>query len=243
LSVPVALFLAAVTAAALASGPLGVLARPIGGPVGIAERPRALTWLLIYGATALLAALPLFLIYHFRFIVPFGVAAAGFLLLRVWLVRGRADRTLAGELIGTAGLSLVGPAAHAVAVGAVQPIGALLWVLLFLFFASGVFYVRMRIRGMLLRRQGHAPGGRVAVRSCLLYHAALLVGGPLLAVSGVVPWMLLLAFAPALWRAAVGFRRQDAPLNLKRLGWSEVAQTLAFVLVLVAVFRLSPPLG
>jgi hypothetical protein len=43
-----------------------------------------------------------------------------------------------------------------------------------------------------------------------------------------------LAFAPALWRAAAGLRRRDATLNLRRLGWSEVGLTVAFVLILIA---------
>ena len=58
---------------------------------------------------------------------------------------------------------------------------ALLWLLLLLFFASGVFYVRMRIRGMLARRQGISPGWRTAFWSCLAYHLVLLVGLPVLA--------------------------------------------------------------
>ena len=39
----------------------------------------------------------------------------------------------------------------------------------------------------------------------------------------------LLAFAPALWRAAAGLRLQATTLNLRRLGWSEVGLTAGFV--------------
>jgi hypothetical protein len=102
-----------------------------------------------------------------------------------------------------------------------------------LYFASGVFYVRMRIRLMVARRQGATPVSSRARWSCLAYHALLLVLIPGLATTGVVPWAVLLAFAPALWRAAAGMRRQDAMLNVRRLGWSEVGLTVVFVLVLV----------
>jgi hypothetical protein len=44
---------------------------------------------------------------------------------------------------------------------------------------------------------------------------------------------MLLAFAPAIWRAAAGLRSRDAALNLKRLGWSEVGLTAVFVVLLV----------
>jgi hypothetical protein len=142
-------------------------------------------------------------------------------------------RPQSSGLIGTAGLALVGPTAHAVAVNGAEPIGALLWLLLTLYFAGGVFYVRMRIRLMLAQRKGAPAVSNRARRSCLLYHMLLLILIPALAAVNVVPWAVLPAFAPALWRAAAGLRRRDATLNLRRLGWSEVGLTVAFVLILV----------
>jgi hypothetical protein len=232
-----------VTAAALANGSLTLLIRPAVGPARRADRGRALGWLGIYGAAFALAVLPLFLIYRLTFLLVFGMGASCFLLIRAFLLRGREDRSLPGELLGTAGLCMVGPAAHAVAAQAVEPIGALLWFLLFLFFASGVFYVRMRIRGVLSRRHVGAPESEPALWSCVAYHLILLAGLPLLAAWQVVPWAILLAFAPALWRAAVGCRRRHEPLEVKRLGWSEVAQTAVFLLLVVAVFRFPTFLG
>ncbi len=260
-TLPVALFFAAVTAAALGNGPLTILVRTATHPAWQAERGRARAWLAVYGAVFTLAILPLFLVYRLTFLAAFGMGATCFLLVRAYLLRGRDDRSLVGELLGVAGLSMVGPAAHAVATRAVEPIGALLWLLLFLFFASGVFHVRMRIRGILARRMppAHPTVGtecgdaaaalrttaaqRTAYRSCLAYHLVLLIGLPLLAILHLVPWAILLAFAPALWRAAVGLRRQEGQLDLKRLGWSEVAQTLVFLVLLVATLRLPDPLG
>ena len=242
-ALPVGLLFVAVTATALGTGPLTLLVRRGVSPAWRVDRHRALAWLAVYGIIFALAVLPLFLVYRLTFLTAFGLGAACFLLVRVYLLRGRDDRSLAGELFGAAGLSMVGPAAHAVAARAVEPIGALLWLLLFLFFASGVFYVRMRVRGILARRQGTAPVQQAAVRSCLAYHLVLLVGLPLLASLHLVPWALLLAFAPALWRAAAGLRELQAPLDLKRLGWSEVAQTLVFLALLVATLRFPDPLG
>jgi hypothetical protein len=237
---PVALFLVGITAAAFANGPLAILARPaIGGAQ--AERQRhALGWFLAYGAVAAAAFLPLLVVSRMTFLLPFGVGAAFCLLLRAFLVREREERSLAGELVGTAGLTVVAPAAHAVAVGELRSIGAVLWLLLFLFFASGVFYVRMRVHGMLAQRKGVAAAANQARLPCVLYHGLLLVLIPVLSMARVVPWAVLLAFAPALWRAAIGLPREDASLNLRRLGWSEVALATGFVLLLIGAFRLSP---
>lgn len=234
-TVPVVLLLVVVTALALANGPVCGLLRPTRGGAASGERRNAFVWLTIYGFGALVGLIPLLALYRMTFLVPLGMAAACLFVLRAFLVREGEDRSLAGELIGTTGLTLVGPTAHAVAVGGVEPIGAVLWLLLALFFASGVFYVRMRVRVTVARRRGAAEFGP-ARWWCLLYHAFLLVVVPALAALQLVSWGVLLAFAPALWRAAAGLRRPDAPLNLKRLGWSEVALTLAFVALLIVAF-------
>ena len=114
-----------------------------------------------------------------------------------------------------------------------QPIGAVLWLLLALFFAGGVFYVRMRIRVMIAHRKGAMAASGPARWWCILYHVFLLLLVPALAAGNLIPWAVLLAFAPAIWRAAVGLRRREATLNLRRLGWSEVGLTVAFVLILI----------
>lgn len=48
---------------------------------------------------------------------------------------------------------------------------------------------------------------------------------PALAVGTLIPWAVLVAFAPTLWRAAAGLHRRDATLNIRRLDWSEVGLT------------------
>jgi hypothetical protein len=240
---PVILLLVGVTAVALANGPLAVLVRSAPGQAQTERRPQALRWLALYGGVAGVAFALLLLAYGMTFLLPLGMGAAIILLLRVVLIRGRDDRTLPGELVGMAGLTLVGPAAHAVAVGEAQPVGAVLWLLLLLFFASAVFYVRMRIHAMIARRKGSASPSLPALWSCLLYHGLLLIVLPMLVILQVIPWPVLLGFAPALWRAGVGLRRDEVRLDLRRLGWSEVAVATAFVLLLIAAFRFTPIAG
>jgi hypothetical protein len=242
-TLPVLLFFAGITAATFANGPFALLIRTAPGQGDAGRRRRALAWLLLYGGTAVLAFGPLLIAYQMTFLLPFGMGAVFFLLLRAFLVREGEDRTLPGELVGTAGLSMVGPAAHAVAVGGIRPVGAVLWLLLFLFFASGVFYVRMRIRAMVAHRRGESTPSNPAVWSCVGYHVMLFAVIPSLVMLNVIPWPVLLAFAPALWRAAAGLRREETRLNVRRLGWSEVAVATAFVFLLIAAFRFAPPTG
>jgi hypothetical protein len=240
---PVVCLLVGITAATFANGSLTILARSPAGPVHAERRRQALTWFLLYGAAAAAAFVPLLSIFRMTFLLPFGLAAAFFLVARAVLIGKHEDRSLIGELVGTAGLSMVGAIAHAVAAGEVRPIGTVLWLLLFLFFASGIFYVRMRVYGMVAQRKGVTTASNPARWSCVLFHALLIVVVPALLLTRVIPWPVLLAFAPALWRAAVGLTREEVRLDLRRLGWSEVAVAVSFVLLLIAAFRFAPLVG
>ena len=172
------------------------------------ERQRAFAWMAIYTAGAAACLAPLLVVFQMAFLVPFGMAAACFVVLRAFLVRGGDGRSLPGALVGAVALTLVGPVAHAVAVDGAQSVGVVLWLLLSLFFASGVFYVRMRVRLMVAQRRGVAGASNRARWSCVLFHACLLALVPALAAVRLIPWAVLLAFAPALWRAAAGLRRR-----------------------------------
>lgn len=239
ITLPVALFLAGITALAFANGALTILARPIAGPPHPWRRHRALAWLAAYAAAAAAALAPLFVVYRMSFLLPFGLGATAFFFLRASLVRGRDDRSLSGELAGAAGLTMVGPSAHAVAVAGVHPVAFVLWLLLFLFFASSVFHVRMRVQGMIGQRRGGDSAGGAVRLACGLYHLLLLLVVPVLALVGLVPWPSLLAFVPAVWRGFLGLRRGANPFDVVRLGWSEVALAAAFALFLVGAFRLT----
>ena len=242
-TLPVALCLVGITAATFANGSLAILARSNAGQITAQKHRHALTWFLLYGTVSGAAFVPLLVVFQMTFLLPFGMTAALFLLLRAYLIRERDDRTLIGELTGVAGLTMVGAVAHAVAVGELRPISAVLWLLLFLFFASGIFYVRMQVQGLVAKRRGEAAASNPARFLCLAYHAILIVVVPALFLARIIPWPVLLAFAPALWRASAGLSRDEKPISLRRLGWSEVAVAAAFVLVLIASFHLAPLAG
>jgi hypothetical protein len=226
MTIPAGLLLGGLIGLVLANGPLPLVVRP--APAARQLRGRAVRWLGLYAAGSALCLAPLLLILH-SILLPLGCLAGVFGIVRVWLVRRGQDRSLGGQLVGAAAMSLAGPA------GPGGPAGAWLWLLLWLFFASGVFFVRMRVRAMIAARKG--TGGPGAARSwCVAYHLLLIALLPGLSAAGVIPWPVLWAFAPAVWRAARGLRPAAPRLALRRLGWSEAALTAAFVAVLVYAF-------
>jgi hypothetical protein len=55
-------------------------------------------------------------------------------------------------------------------------------------------------------------------------------------VSGLIPAFASLAFAPVMFRGWFYFIQKPSPLVVRRLGWSELAQAIAFCVLFIATF-------
>jgi hypothetical protein len=54
-----------------------------------------------------------------------------------------------------------------------------------------------------------------------------------------MPWTALIAFAPILFRGWFYFFQKPGPLMVRRLGWSELSQAVAFCGLFIAAFALA----
>jgi hypothetical protein len=156
-------------------------------------------------------------------------AAAGSLVLAVnlWQSVHRSEKTLAGEILAIAAMSLTAPAAHYVALGRWTAQGWLLWLLSVAYFTSGVLYIKLRIAGM---REKH-PGQKRLRVLCGGYHLLLLVLLLFAAGLGGLPWLAAAAFGPVLIRGLWGSLGALGRLDLHHAGWLEVAWSLVFLLL------------
>lgn len=170
-------------------------------------------WTVILLAGSAACGLPLLVVWKFWWLIAFGAVA-------VPLAFRKTERNVVMQLLAVAGLTLTAPAAWYVATGKLD---YRLWVLNALYFAGGVFYVKMHIATAIARQ----PSGRLPV---MIYYGALI---------GVLMWWPVgLAFVPVIVRAFVGALRVSPVLRIKRLGWTEVAHSLVWALLLVALLRL-----
>jgi hypothetical protein len=55
--------------------------------------------------------------------------------------------------------------------------------------------------------------------------------------SGVVSFWVSLAYAPVVLRAFVGVGRLGPALRIRRLGWTEVAYSLVYAVVVIGAYR------
>ncbi|MEK7406542.1 MAG: hypothetical protein AAB225_15675 [Acidobacteriota bacterium] len=137
---------------------------------------------------------------------------------------------MAGAILAIAGLALAAPAAHYATQGRWSVEALWLWLLSGLYFASGVLYVKFRVLS------AHARDERVR-RWCAAYHSFLLASLAALTATGSLNLFALIAFAPVLARAFWHLVRPSGRLNLKRIGWLEVAYSVLFVLFAAASFQ------
>jgi hypothetical protein len=167
-------------------------------------------WTCMLLAASVATTLPLLLVWKLWWLAAFGVVAAP-------LAFRKTERNVAMQLLAVAGLTLTAPAAWYVATGRLD---ARLWWWNVLYFAGGVFYVKMHVAAAMKR------GRAEAVRATLIYYTAL-------AVVAAWWWPVGLAFVPVIVRAFVGVARLSPVLRIKRLGWTEVAYSLLFLVTLV----------
>lgn len=165
---------------------------------------------LLAGSAA--CVLPLLLVWKLWWLAAFGAVAAP-------LAFRKTERSVGMQLLAVAGLTLTAPAAWYAATGTLD---YRLWLLNALYFGGGIFYVKMHIATAMARK----PAGRLPV---ILYYGAL---------AGILAWWPVgLAFAPVIARAFVGAARVSPVLRIKRLGWTEVAYSIVFAVVLITLYR------
>ncbi len=220
------LFFLALTSLFLAHEPLSRLARPSSGSVAPARQAYWRRWIVLE-MMATLASGSLLVWCYGLWELPFiGLVAALPFLIHLGLVSRRQERQVAGELLGVLGLTAAGaPTTYYVMQESLDSTALLLWLVNFLYFSSAVFYVKMRVSPF-----SRKEDERLRRRQCLAFHLFLLAAVVALAAAGWIHPALLFAFAPILIRAFWGLSQSGGRLNLKRIGYSEVAFTVLFVI-------------
>ncbi|HXG94570.1 MAG TPA: YwiC-like family protein [Blastocatellia bacterium] len=191
--------------------------------------------MLIYLALAALFAAPLVLINHLYWLVPAAALSLALLAINAEQAVRREDRTITGEMIAIAGLTMTAPMAYYAARGSWDMTAAWLWALCALYFASSVFYVKLRVYSLSARKEELR---RQTWRRCAFYHGSLLVGLLLLALTGKLNLFAIAAFAPIFGRTFWFMTRPANQINLKRIGLLEIIFSVVFLVFITLTFRI-----
>lgn len=220
------MLLVAITFLYLAHEPLLRIVRSRGKNVDTERRNHWRRWLLIFLLPGLSACFVIAAIGPLAQVIPFGFLVAACFLIHIVLAGRKEERTHLGELVGVVGLTTTVPVAGLLA-GEGLGMALRIWILCILYFSSAIFFVKM----LMTRFMGRPEAPRRTVESNV-YHSLLLPGALWTAAPIGVLLGTLAAFLPAVIRAFWGLRLPSGGrLNLKRIGYTEVALTVWFVVI------------
>jgi hypothetical protein len=160
------------------------------------------------------------------------VAVLSFALQAVVKRMGRPGR-MPAQLIGAVGLTSTAASAYYVASGHLNVTAVSLWIANWIFAGNQVHFVQLRIHS------GRASSSREKIQQGYLFLIGQVV---LLIVIGVLVWLemfpklMILAFIPAILRGTYWFLRGPQPLDVHKLGFSELFQSILFGALLCAAF-------
>lgn len=172
------------------------------------------------------------------------LAIAGVIMLAVHLTlapRRQLMMTAWGEWIGVLGVSLVIPAISLAASGTLDQWALGLWIIGLAQVTGPIFYIRLKVRTQARLAEPPPMGQRLlAAWRPLLFSALSLAGAVVLAVLGWAPAWAWLALTPSaikhVWGAIHWTSRGQ--LNIRQLGWMEVANIMLFAVILGIVYQI-----
>jgi hypothetical protein len=233
-SLPVLLLLGATTALFISRESLLVWWRARHHRRRTPRSEQASRFFLVYFAVAGTSGAPLIMVYKLHWLLP--LALIGLLL---FAVNGKQatkfeDRTIQSEVVAIVGLTMTAAAAYYVARGQWHQTALWLWALAAAYFASSVFYVKLRVVGLHAKQAADRERARW---QCAGYHSFLLVSLLSLALTRSLPLFALIAFAPVLARTCWGLLKPSRTLNLKRIGIAEIVYSIIFLIFITLTLR------
>ena len=161
-----------------------------------------------------------------------GATALAFLIQSVLRSLGRKTRMTA-QLVGAIGLVCTAPAAYYIGTGRLSERALILWIANWIFAANQIHFVQLRIHSARA-----ATFSEKFARGKLFLLAQPVLFASLFAAAfwRVIPPLAIVAFFPALLRGTLWFFTKPEPLDVRRLGWSEMKQGVAFGLLLAVAF-------
>jgi nitrous oxidase accessory protein len=198
----------------------------------VPERVRsAKFWAVAYLGAAALFMLPLFFqnLWWLLGIGTLSVIAflADFILTRHY------SKTVLSDLISVLGLTLSAPAAYYTITGRLDQTAAMLWLMNFLFFGSGIVYVHTKLRAAAMKKSDFSFHEKLRLgRLNLIYHFAVLAIVAILAAKNFTPLFAIVAFVPMIIHAIYGTLKLSNTVRFKNLGLILLLHSLIFALLL-----------
>lgn len=199
------------------------------------ERPFVLRVILGAGLLAAVCVASLLWNGHNRgLLIISAIAALAFAIQARVKGLGRKGR-MPAQIIGAVGLTSTAAGAYYVATGRLDHTAIALWLANWLFAADQIHFVQVRIHSS----RAETFNEKLQPGLGFLMGQIGLIGAIFAACRfGFFPAAIAFAFLPILLRGTIWFARRRQPLDVHKLGYSELAQALLFGALLCAAFLL-----
>jgi hypothetical protein len=187
------------------------------------------------GFGLLASACLIMLIWRERYsgLLVLGAATGCLFVLQAVLRTWRRSTRMLSQMVGAIGLTCAAPAAYYIGTGRLDTRAFVLWAANWIFAGNQIHFVQLRIHAARAATFSEKfERGRFFFLAQLALLPALLLGSLL----GEFTPLLIIAFVPAILRGSRWFFRKAEPLDVKRLGWSEMKHGMAFGILLSIAF-------
>lgn len=163
----------------------------------------------------------------------FGAVGACAFLGQVALRRLGRDTRMISQIVGAIALTSTAPAAYYIGTGRVDERAVALWIANWIFAGNQIHFVQLRIRAARASTFNEKFARGLFFLMAQGVFVIILIWA---AYARVVPSLSIIAFVPAVARGIYWYFRKAEPLDVKRLGWSEMKQGVAFGILLAVAF-------
>ncbi len=174
--------------------------------------------------------------YRLEEIIIIGLIAIFLFLFHTYLALYRKERTLIGELLGVALLTISAPVGVVLSGGKLSRETFILWLLNVFYFAGSLFYIKMRKKAVRAqKRRLSFPFNLNLVKECLAYVALLTIILFLLVFTKGVPMLVPLAFVPMVTHTLWSIFVLRPKFEIMKQGLIQTSLSLIFA-VLIIIF-------
>jgi hypothetical protein len=167
-----------------------------------------------------------------------GSGALFLILFHTFLTAHGKARTVVGEIIGVAALTSTAPLGFLLSSMKISQEVFVLWLLNLMYFSGSIFYIKMRKKGLLSRKNLHPlPKNMNLVRECLAYLLVLVIILGLLMWTGSIPVLVTLAFVPMIFHSMLGILILRPRFEIIKQGVIQTQVALVYAVLFILFWK------
>jgi len=218
--------------------PITILIKVYSGRRSKRELSAALFWTFVYSLITLLGLIGL-ITHGYTYLLYLAIPGLLVFAWYLWLVSRRAERRQIGiEIVASGVLALTAPAGYWVGVGWPDPLGWLLFILVWLQSAASIVYAYLRLDQRALTSPPELKARLGMGRRALLYTTFNLLLVVTLVITGLLPTLLILPYALQWGETIWGTQRPAIGVKATKIGLRQLFVSILFTILFIITWHI-----